>query len=65
MPGRAEQLTGIAGLNLSADELHHDPWNIFSKPSLETNIVRDKIIEISPISAITNDGPCMYMSILI
>ena len=61
MPGRAEFLTGIAGLNLSADELHQDPWNIFSKPSLETNVVRNKRIDINPVSAITNDGPYEFV----
>ena len=57
MSARGETQTGVAGYNLSAGELHQNPWNIFAKPEMESTIVRDKDIDISPISAITDDGP--------
>lgn len=57
MGSRSESLTGVAGNNLSADELHNYPWNVTSKPELETTVVKGQDIEIAPVAPISDGGP--------
>ena len=57
MGARSESLTGLAGNNLSSDELQNYPWNIFSKTDLETTVTNGQDVNFTPIAPINDSGP--------